>query len=192
MLAEDEAIIRLDLAELLAEEGYEVVGETGRGDEVEALVRALEPDLAVLDIKMPGLDGLSAARRITAERRTAVVILTAFSQRELIEEAREAGAMGYLVKPFQKAELVAAIEMALGRHRDLRSAEEKLAARKLIDRAKASLIEREGLTEAEAFQRLQREAMDTRVTMRVVAEAILDGAARTGSTLRRDGQDPAP
>ncbi len=173
VVAEDEAIIRLDLCELLAEEGYDVVGETGRGDEVEALVRALEPDLAILDVKMPGLDGLSAARRLNAERLTAVIILTAFSQRDLIEEARDAGVQAYLVKPFQRAELVAAIEMALGRHRDLRSLEDQLLARKVIDRAKAKVIARDGLTEAEAFKLLQRRAMDGRTSMRAIAEAVL-------------------
>lgn len=173
VVAEDEAIIRLDLCELLAEEGYDVVGETGRGDEVEDLVRALEPDLAILDVKMPGLDGLSAARRLNAERLTAVIILTAFSQRDLIEEARDAGVQAYLVKPFQRAELVAAIEMALGRHRDLRSLEDQLLARKVIDRAKAKVIARDGLTEGEAFKLLQRRAMDGRTSMRAIAEAVL-------------------
>jgi response regulator NasT len=115
VIAEDEAIVRLDLKEILEEEGYEVVGETGRGDEAVALVREHEPDLAILDIKMPGLDGLAAAREIASDRKAAVLILTAFSQRNLIEEARDAGALAYLVKPFQKAELIPAIEVALGR-----------------------------------------------------------------------------
>ena len=116
VIAEDEAIIRLDLKELLEEEGYEVVGETGRGDEAVELVRNLSPDLAILDIKMPGLDGLSAARHIAGERLAAVLILTAFSQRDLVEQARDAGAMSYIVKPFQKSDLIPAIEVALGRH----------------------------------------------------------------------------
>ena len=116
VIAEDEAIIRLDLKELLEEEGYEVVGETGRGDEAVELVRGLGPDLAILDIKMPGLDGLSAARHIAGERLAAVLILTAFSQRDLVEQARDAGAMSYIVKPFQKSDLIPAIEVALGRH----------------------------------------------------------------------------
>ena len=179
LVAEDEAIIRLDLTEMLAEEGYEVVGETGRGDEVEALVRRLQPDLVVMDVKMPGLDGLSAARAITADRLAAVVVLTAFSQRELIETARDAGVMAYLVKPFQKHELVAAIEVAVGRHRDLVALAteadalgDQLAARKLIERAKARLIS-SGFTEPEAFRHIQRLAMDSRTSMRVVAEEIL-------------------
>ena len=181
IVAEDEAIIRLDLAEMLAEEGYEVVGETGRGDEVVDLVRAMEPDLAILDIKMPGLDGLSAARQLTKDRMTAVVVLTAFSQRDLIESARDAGALAYLVKPFQKAELVAAVEMALGRHAELvaldgqvRTLTDRLEVRKLIDRAKGKLMDGEGLTEAAAFTRLQRQAMDGRTSMRAVAEELLD------------------
>ncbi|MGH9192287.1 MAG: response regulator, partial [Acidimicrobiales bacterium] len=118
VIAEDEAIIRLDLKETLEEEGYEVVGETGRGDEAVKLVRELEPDLAILDIKMPGLDGLAAAREIAGERRAAVLILTAFSQRDLIEQARDAGALAYLVKPFERSELVPAVEVALGRFRE--------------------------------------------------------------------------
>src|SRR5438105_8342574 len=125
VIAEDEAIIRLDLKETLEEEGYEVVGETGRGDEAVALVRTHEPDLAILDIKMPGLDGLSAAREITAERLAGVLILTAFSQRDLIEQARDAGAMAYLVKPFQRSELVPAVEVAIGRFRELKALAEQ-------------------------------------------------------------------
>ena len=121
VIAEDEAIIRLDLKETLEEEGYEVVGETGRGDEAVALVKELEPDLAILDIKMPGLDGLSAAREISAEQRAAVLILTAFSQRDLIERARDAGALAYLVKPFQRSELIPAVEVALGRFREMKA-----------------------------------------------------------------------
>jgi response regulator NasT len=121
VIAEDEAIIRLDLKETLEEEGYTVVGETGRGDEAVKLVRELEPDIAILDIKMPGLDGLAAAREIAGERRAAVLILTAFSQRDLIEQARDAGALAYLVKPFERTELVPAVEVALGRFRELRA-----------------------------------------------------------------------
>src|SRR5690606_1957208 len=141
VIAEDEAIIRLDLKETLQEEGYEIVGETGRGDEAVELVRTLEPDVAILDIKMPGLDGLSVARQIADERLAAVLILTAFSQRDLIEEARDAGALAYLVKPFQRSELVPAIEISLGRFRELRaleeqaeSLEERLETRKILDR----------------------------------------------------------
>jgi len=179
VLAEDEAIIRLDLAEMLAEEGYDVVGQTGRGDEVVDLVRSLRPDLVVMDVKMPGMDGLTAARAITGERLAAVVVLTAFSQRELIETARDAGVMAYLVKPFQQHELVAAIEIAIGRFRELtalhaeaESLEEQLATRKLVDRAKSRLIA-QGMSEPEAFRHVQRLAMDTRSSMRAVAEEIL-------------------
>src|SRR3954467_1275131 len=153
VLAEDEAIIRLDLKEILEEEGYEVVGETGRGDEAVQLVRDLDPDLAILDIKMPGMDGLSAAREIAGERRAAVLILTAFSQRDLIEQARDSGALAYLVKPFQKSELIPAIEVALGRYKEIRalehevqSLEEQLETRKIVDRAKGRLMDAHGLS----------------------------------------------
>ena len=179
VIAEDEAIIRLDLAEMLAEEGYEVVGETGRGDEAVDLVRALEPDLAIFDVKMPGMDGLEAAALVAAEPGCGVIMLTAFSQREMIAAAGEAGVLAYLVKPFQKAELVAAIEVALARDRerralrgDVRTLEARLEARKLIDRAKGRLIDR-GMGEEEAFHLLQRRSMDQRTTMQAVAEAIL-------------------
>ena len=158
VIAEDEAIIRLDLKETLQEEGYEVVGETGRGDEAVELVRTHQPDIAILDIKMPGLDGLSAAREIAGERRAAVVILTAFSQRDLIERARDAGALAYLVKPFQKSDLLPAIEVALGRFQEMKdlhdqatSLEEQLETRKVVDRAKGLLMDEEHLPEAAAF-----------------------------------------
>jgi len=182
VIAEDEAIIRLDLKETLEEEGYEVVGETGRGDEAVDLVRALEPDIAILDIKMPVVDGLTAAREITAERLAAVLVLTAFSQRELVEEARDAGVQTYLVKPFQRSELVPGIELAIARFRELRALAdqadalgEQLETRKVIDRAKGSLIDGHGLTESEAFSFIQRTAMGRRTTMRAVADAILAG-----------------
>lgn len=182
VIAEDEAIIRLDLKETLEEEGYEVVGETGRGDEAVALVKSLEPDVAILDIKMPGLDGLSAAREITAERRAAVLILTAFSQRDLIEQARDAGALAYLVKPFQRSELIPAVEVAIGRFRELKaladqasSLEEQLETRKVVDRAKGSLMDGHQLSEGDAFGFIQRTAMRERVTMKAVAEQILAG-----------------
>ena len=185
VLAEDEAIIRLDLKETLEEEGYEVVGETGRGDEVVALVRSLAPDVAILDIKMPGLDGLSVARELTRDRVCAVLILSAFSQRELIEEARDAGALAYLVKPFQRSELVPALEVAIGRFREIRelsersqSLEEQLAARKLIERAKGLLIDTCGLAESDAFSFIQRTAMTERTTMQAVAERVLAGELR--------------
>jgi len=182
VIAEDEAIIRLDLKEILEEEGYEVVGETGRGDEAVELVKQLEADLAILDIKMPGLDGLSAAREISGERRAAVVILTAFSQRDLIEQARDAGAVAYLVKPFQKHDLLPAIEVALGRfeerkalHREVASLEDQLATRKVVDRAKGMLMDRYGLSENDAFAFIQKTAMRERVTMKMVAQRIIDG-----------------
>ena len=182
VIAEDEAIIRLDLKETLEEEGYEVVGETGRGDEAVDLVKELEPDIAILDLKMPGLDGLSAAREIAGERRAAVLILTAFSQRDLIEKARDAGALAYLVKPFQRSELVPALEVALGRFREMRalheqaeSLEEQLETRKVVDRAKGQLMDRSGLSEAEAFAFIQKTAMRERSTMRDIAQRVLDG-----------------
>ena len=183
VIAEDEAIIRLDLKETLEEEGYEVVGETGRGDEAVELVRDLRPDVAILDIKMPGLDGLSAAREIAGERWAAVLILTAFSQRDLIERARDAGALAYLVKPFQKADLFPAIEVALGRFTELKalhdqatSLEEQLESRKLVDRAKGRLMDDHGMTEGAAFSFIQKTAMRERRTMRHVADEILSGS----------------
>lgn len=182
VIAEDEAIIRLDLKEMLQEEGYDVVAESGRGDEAIDLVREHQPDLAILDVKMPGLDGISAAQQITEMKTTAVLILTAFSQRHLIERARDAGALAYLVKPFQKAELVPAIEVALGRLRDMqameseaRDLEEQLETRKLVDRAKGLLMDQHGLSEAEAFTFIQRSAMSERQTMASVATRVVDG-----------------
>jgi two-component system, response regulator PdtaR len=185
LIAEDEAIIRLDLRETLEEEGYEVVGETGRGDEAITMARDLRPDLAMLDIGMPGMDGLEAARLMVGEQLCAVLILTAFSQRELIEQARDAGALAYLVKPFQKADLMPAIELAHARYRELvalgdevRSLEERLQTRKLVDRAKGRLMDGADMTEEEAFTFIQRRAMDDRVRMRDVAQLIIDGQLR--------------
>jgi len=182
LIAEDEAIIRLDLRETLEEEGYEVIAETGRGDEALELARELRPDLAVLDIGMPGLDGLAAAQAMVEEQLCGVLILTAFSQRELISQAREAGALAYLVKPFQKSDLVPALEVADARHRELvalgsevRSLEERLEARKVIDRAKGRLMDENAMTESEAFSFLQKRAMNDRVRMRDVAQLVLDG-----------------
>lgn len=182
VIAEDEAIIRLDLRETLLEEGYDVVAETGRGDQAVDLVRHLRPDLAILDIKMPGLDGLEASRMISAEKICPVVLLTAFSQREIVEQARDAGALAYIVKPFQKSDLVPAIEVALGRFRELQmlasevgALEEQLEARKAIDRAKGVLMDKAGLSEADAFAFIQRNAMSGRTKMRDVAEQILAG-----------------
>jgi AmiR/NasT family two-component response regulator len=182
VIAEDEAIIRLDLKEILEEEGYEVVGETGRGDEAVDLVRQKEPDLAILDIRMPGLDGLAAAREIAGERRAAVLILTAFSQRNLIEEARDAGALAYLVKPFTTSELIPAIEVALGRFHELqalesenRNLEDQLETRRVVDRAKGMLMDRHGMRENDAFRFIQQTAMRERQTMKAVARRIIDG-----------------
>jgi len=182
VIAEDEAIIRLDLRELLEEEGYEVAGETGRGDEVIDLVRELRPDLAILDIKMPGLDGLSAARQIAGERLAAVLILTAFSQRELIEQARDAGALAHLVKPFQKSDLLPAIEIARGRFAELTALErevvdlqDRLVARKTVDRAKGRLMDEHAMTEQAAWRFLQQQAMGNRVQVGEIAQRVVDG-----------------
>jgi two-component system, response regulator PdtaR len=182
VIAEDEAIIRLDLRETLMAQGYDVVGEAGRGDEAVDLVRALQPDLVILDVKMPGLDGLSAARLIAAERLAAVLVLTAFSQRELVAEARDAGALAYLVKPFQEKDLVPAIEVALARHAELVALErsvddlqERLAARKLTDRAKGRLMDEHGLDEQTAWRFIQTSAMNGRASIAAVAQRILDG-----------------
>jgi len=185
VIAEDEAIIRLDLRETLEEEGYEVVGETGRGDHAVDLVRELRPDLAILDIKMPHMDGLDAARIISAEKICGVLMLTAFSQREVVEEARDAGALAYLVKPFQKSDLIPAIEVAIGRFRELQQLSgevdalgEQLESRKTVDRAKGMLIDEYGMKEADAFTFIQRTAMSERSRMRDVAERILAGTLR--------------
>lgn len=182
VIAEDEAIIRLDLKETLEEEGYDVVGETGRGDEAVSLVRDLEPDLAILDVRMPGLDGLSAAREISDEKKSAVLILTAYSQRDLIEQARDAGALAYLVKPFQRSELIPAVEIALGRHREMRALhdqtqtlEDQLETRKLVDRAKGVLMDSHGLSESDAFDWIQKAAMNGRTKARDIAEQVIDG-----------------
>ena len=182
MIAEDEAIIRLDLKETLEEEGYDVVGETGRGDEAVDLVKEHAPDIAILDIKMPGLDGLSAAREIAGERRAAVLILTAFSQRDLIEQARDAGALAYLVKPFQRSELIPAVEVALGvfkemsaLHEQTANLEEQLETSKIVDRAKGQIMDTHGLSEHEAFSFIQKRAMQERQTMKAVAERVIAG-----------------
>jgi AmiR/NasT family two-component response regulator len=180
VIAEDESIIRLDLKEILEDEGYEVVGDCGRGDQAIELVRDLKPDVVILDIKMPGLDGIETCRRISRERDAAVVILTAFSQRDLIESARDAGALAYLVKPFSRRELVPAVEIARARHRELRALSEhndtlaeRLDTRKVIDRAKGRLMDEQGLTETDAFTFIQQSAMSRRTTMKAVAQEIL-------------------
>ena len=185
VIAEDEAIIRLDLRETLEEEGYDVVGEAGRGDLALELIRDLRPDLAILDVKMPGMDGLEVARLVGDEKICGVLVLTAFSQREIIEQARDAGALAYLVKPFQKSDLIPAIEVAIGRFRELQALTgqmevlgEQLEARKIIDKAKGRLIDEFGLKEQDAFSFIQRTAMKDRLRMRDVAEKILSGELR--------------
>ena len=185
VIAEDEAIIRLDLRETLEEEGYVVVGETGRGDEAVRLAQELRPDLAILDVKMPGIDGLEAARQINAGRFSAVLILTAFSQRQFVDEARDAGALAYLVKPYQKADLIPAMELAIARFSEMQSMavsieslEAQLAARKAIDRAKGKLMDEFGMKEADAFQFVQRTAMTNRLRMLDVAEQVIAGSLR--------------
>ena len=182
IVAEDEGIIRLDLVETLREDGYDVVGECGRGDEVVSMVRSIAPDVLICDIKMPGRDGISIARELTDEALCAVLILTAYSQRELVAEARDAGALAYLVKPFQRRELIPAIEIALARFAETKALRsevadlhERLDARKAIDRAKALLINEHGMAENAAFSLIQRRAMDSRSTMREVAERIVAG-----------------
>jgi response regulator NasT len=188
LVAEDESLIRLDLTEMLAEEGYEVVGEAGDGATAVQLAEALRPDLVVMDVKMPVLDGISAAQRIVAQRIAPVLILTAFSQRELVERAREAGAMAYLVKPFAKADLVPAIEMALSRHEEITQLErevadlvERLETRKLVDRAKGLLQTRFGLSEPDAFRWIQKAAMDKRTSMRDVAQVVIADSTGTAA-----------
>jgi two-component system, response regulator PdtaR len=182
LIAEDEAIIRLDLRETLEEEGYEIVAETGRGDEAVELARSMRPDLAILDIKMPGMDGLEAARLITDERLCGVLVLTAFSQRDFIEQARDAGALAYLVKPFQKSDLVPAIELAIARFKELsaladevKGLEEQLETRKVVDRAKGMLMDRHGLSEQDAFSFIQKRAMTERTKMKTIAERVVAG-----------------
>ena len=186
VIADDEAIIRLDLKEILEEAGYDVVAETGRGDEAIKLVGEHLPDLVILDIKMPGMDGISAARSIIEQFGSAVLLLTAFSQRDLIQEAREAGVAAYLVKPFRKAELVPAIEGVLSRAQEDRAidaevggdaaaeaAEDKIETRRLVDLAKTFLMERDGLSEDDAFTAIQQAAMQSRSRMRDVAAEII-------------------
>jgi AmiR/NasT family two-component response regulator len=181
LIAEDEALIRLDLAEMLAEEGYDVVGQAEDGETAVALAEELRPDLVILDIKMPRLDGIAAAQRVAALRIAPVVILTAFSQRDLVEQARDAGAMAYVVKPFSMTDLVPAIEMAVSRFAEIKQLElevadlgDQLETRKTLDRAKGVLQEQMGLTEPEAFRWIQKTAMDLRLSMRQVADGVIE------------------
>ena len=186
VIAEDEALIRLDLREMLTEEGFDVVGEAADGEQAIELATELKPDLVICDVKMPKMDGITAAARITEDRIAPVVMLTAFSQRDLIERAREAGAMAYLVKPFQKRDLLPAIEIATSRFAEIVALEaevtglkERLEARKLIERAKGALMSRHAMSEPEAFRWIQRAAMDNRTSMRAVAELVLSGESTT-------------
>jgi two-component system, response regulator PdtaR len=181
VVAEDESLIRLDLVEMLREEGYEVVGEAADGQQAVDLAVELRPDLVIMDVKMPRRDGIDAASEIAEKRIAPVVILTAFSQRELVEKARDAGAMAYLVKPFSKADLMPAVELAASRYTEISSLEseiadlqERLETRKLIERAKGKLMESQSLTEPQAFKWIQRAAMDRRTTMKAVAEVIIE------------------
>ncbi len=195
VIAEDEAIIRLDLREILEEDGFIVVGETGRGEEVDSIVRDTHPDLAILDIKMPGMDGIEVARQIREQYNVPAVILTAFSQRDLIEQARDAGVLAYLVKPFQRRELTAAIALAVSRFEEEKAleaedalpedgvAEDKLQTRKLVDEAKGALEIQYKLSEPEAFRFIQQTAMDSRTRMSEVAKRVISGE------LRPDGSD---
>jgi len=187
LVAEDEGLIRMDLVEMLEEEGYSVVGQAGDGVSAVRLATELRPDIVILDVKMPELDGLSAAEQVVSARLAAVVILTAFSQRDLVERAREAGVMAYLVKPFQKKDLVPAIEMAVSRFAELVALERevedlhgRMAARKLVERAKGVLQTSRGMSEPEAFRWIQRRSMDQRRSMRAVAQEVLDAAAVPG------------
>jgi response regulator NasT len=181
LVAEDEALIRLDLVEMLREEGYDVAGEAADGEEAIKLATELNPDLVILDVKMPKVDGIEAAQQIAGNRIAPVVILTAFSQRDLVERARDAGAMAYLVKPFAKRDLVPAIELAISRFGELAALEaevaglnERLETRKVVERAKGILMTKQGLSEPEAFKWVQRTAMDRRTTMKAVAEAVIE------------------
>ena len=180
LVVEDEALIRMDLAEMLADEGYDVVGQAGDGQQAVELAEQLRPDLVILDVKMPVLDGIAAAERIAGQRIAPVVMLTAFSQRELVERARDAGAMAYLVKPFARHELVPAIELAVSRFAEKRALEEevetlgeRLETRKVVDRAKGLLMDDHGLSESDAFRWIQKTAMDLRLTMRQVADGVV-------------------
>ncbi|HJG79508.1 MAG TPA: response regulator [Brevibacterium senegalense] len=181
VVAEDEAVIRLDIVEMLREVGYDVVGEAADGESAIRLAEELRPDLVVMDIKMPVLDGISAAERIAKARIAPVVLLTAFSQKELVERARDAGAMAYVVKPFSSNDLLPALEIALSRHAEITALESEISdltdrfeTRKLVERAKGLLISSMGLTEPEAFRWIQKTSMDRRLTMREVAETVLN------------------
>lgn len=189
VIAEDEALIRLDLKEMLEEDGYAVVGEASDGGTAVEMTRTQRPDLVILDVKMPVLDGITAAERIAGERLAPVVMVTAFSQRELVDRAKDAGAMAYLVKPFTRADLLPAIELAQSRFTEITALEsevrdlgERLETRKLVDRAKSALQEQHGLSEPDAFRWIQKTAMDRRVGMRRVAEVVIESVPGDGES----------
>jgi AmiR/NasT family two-component response regulator len=189
LIAEDEALIRLDLKEMLEEEGYVVVAEVGDGQAAVDQAQQLRPDLVIVDVQMPVLDGIAAAEQIASARIAPVIVLTAFSQRELVERARDAGAMAYLVKPFSKNDLVPAIEVAVGRFQEMHALDaevadlkERLEARKVVEQAKGRLMSARGMTEAEAFRWIQRTAMNERTSMKALAQAILDTEAADQAT----------
>jgi response regulator NasT len=197
VIAEDEVLIRMDLAEMLAEEGFDVVGQAGDGESAVRLAEEHRPDLVILDVKMPVLDGIAAAEAIARQRIAPVIVLTAFSQRELVERARDAGAMAYLVKPFSHTDLVPAIEMALSRYAEVQALEtevagltDRLETRKSVDRAKSVLQRELGVSEPEAFRWIQKTAMDLRLSMRQVAEGVVEhGVAESAAG---GGEDPQP
>jgi AmiR/NasT family two-component response regulator len=198
VIAEDEALIRMDLAEMLAEEGYDVVGQAGDGRRAVELARELRPDLVILDVKMPVLDGIAAAETIAGERIAPVVMLTAFSQRDLVTRARDAGAMAYLVKPFQRGDLVPAIEMAVSRYgeitvleREVSDLQESLATRKSVDRAKGVLQEQLRLSEPDAFRWIQKTAMDLRLSMKQVADGVVEHGVAGLAGGVEDSADPS-
>jgi two-component system, response regulator PdtaR len=197
LIAEDEAIIRLDLKEMLEEEGIEVVGEAADGDAALRLAQEKNPDLVIMDIKMPGMDGLTAAEHVVEKNLAAVLILTAFSGKDLVHRAAEAGAMAYLVKPFQKSDLMPAIELALARYAQLSTLKketsdltDRLETRKVVDRAKGALIDKQSMSEADAFRHIQKRAMNERRSMREIAQEVLEGtpppAASGGETASAD------
>ncbi|MFK4110012.1 ANTAR domain-containing response regulator [Streptomyces sp. NPDC002176] len=193
VIAEDEALIRLDLKEMLEEEGYTVVGEAGDGEQAVELAREHKPDLVILDVKMPKMDGISAAEKIAEESIAPVLMLTAFSQRDLVERARDAGAMAYLVKPFSKTDVVPAIEMAVSRFNELKQLEQEVAdlslrleTRKLVDRAKSILQTEYGLSEPAAFRWIQKTSMDRRLSMQQVAEAVISDDQEKKSSKKKD------
>jgi len=200
VVAEDEALIRLDVVEMLRDGGFDVVGEAGDGEQAVRLAEEQRPDLVVMDVKMPVLDGISAAERIVRARIAPVVLLTAFSQRELVERARDAGAMAYVVKPFSAADLLPALEIAVSRHQEIAALEAEVAdltdrfeTRKLVDRAKGLLQQKFGMSEPDAFRWIQKTSMDKRLTMREVANAVVNSSASAaGSAAIRTGTPASP